>query len=405
MLTKYNDQLTNVQNKEKKKEDALKNIDEKYKYLLNLPIEELIKLIIEKDKLNIESQEENKNMVNKNNSLIERNIKQKYENFKKTVVELTKTNEEITKERDEYIEKYNKLIESMVKKDNEPKIFKSNLLGKITVTQLIIKKQIAKKPKLSIEQTIKKYDYLCIGLVEKIIISLEDKNYEPRTVFTESIKFIDQQSGTSDECILFVTPEFFYLFNWKYKKCYSMPLIYLDMVNISKSSNYVSLVFKNGTIVIIDIFRVLELVNYFKLIKAQEKAFNFIINTEPYIYEPIKSSKNFIESVYYGKAYFSGSFLKKSEGILINKYEERFGVLCEIGLIILESPTGKPKEIINLLFAEIFPFNSESGKTCLAINVGSQYHKLSFETENIRKEWEQRINIWKKNALVLTKFN
>ena len=75
LLNKYNEHLMNLQNKEKKKEEALKNIDEKYKYLVNLPPEELIKIIIEKDKLNIESQKENSNILNQNNNLNERNKK------------------------------------------------------------------------------------------------------------------------------------------------------------------------------------------------------------------------------------------------------------------------------------------------------------------------------------------
>ena len=416
LFSKYNEQLLNVKNKEKQKEDALKNLDDKYKFLFNLPIEELIKLIIEKDKINSELQEENRNIINKNNNLIERNkkledflnkcknLKQKYENLKETCMDLTKTCEEIKKERDEYIQKYDKLIESLVKKDKEQKIFKTNSLGIIKSSQLMIKRHIIKKPKPINGQIIKKYDYLCIGLNQLIIESLEDKLYDPRTVFTESIKYIDQQNETSDECILFITQEYFYLFNWKYKKCFSIPLVLLSLINISKSNNYVSLIFLNGNIVIIELFRVLELINYLKLIQAQQK-YNFSTNSEPYIYDPNKSSNNFIESIYYGKAYFSGYLSKKSEGIFIDKYEDRFGVLCEIGLIILDSPTGKPKEIINLLFADIFPYNSQKGKTGLVIEVGDHRHRISFESEDIREEWEQRIKYWKKNFSVLTKFN
>ena len=71
----------------------------------------------------------------------------------------------------------------------------------------------------------------------------------------------------------------------------------------------------------------------------------------------------------------------------------------------MDSPTGKPKEIINLLFADIFPYNSQKGKTGLVIEVGDHRHRISFESEDIREEWEQRIKYWKKNFSVLTKFN
>ena len=177
------------------------------------------------------------------------------------------------------------------------------------------------------------------------------------------------------------------------------------MINITKSSNYISFIFQKGDIVIIETFRVLELINFFKLIQAQQKVYKFRINVEPYIYSNMKTSKNCIEGLYYGKAYFSGHFWQKSEGIFIEKNEERFGVLCEIGLIILESPTGKPKNIINLLFAVINSFNNEKGNNCLAISVGNKIYKLSFESEKVRIEWEQQINLRKKNNLLLTKFN
>ena len=264
----------------------------------------------------------------------------------------------------------------------------------------MIKKQ---KPKPN--QVTKKYDYLCIRFIRKITESFEDKQYDGITVFTESIKYIDDQNQTSDECILLITKEYFYLFNWNYKKCYSIPLYLLISVKISNSSNYVSLTFKKGEPVIFEIFRVLELVNFFKLIKAQQTSYNYQIKIEPYIYSTEKTKKNYIQSLYYGKAYFSGQFKKKSEGVFITRYEERFGVLCEIGLIILESPTGKPKEVINLLFAEMTTFNNEQGNNCLVIQVGEQTHLFAFESENVSKEWQNQIYIWKKNNSLLTKFN
>ena len=96
---------------------------------------------------------------------------------------------------------------------------------------------------------------------------------------------------------------------------------------------------------------------------------------------------------------------KKSEVLFISTYEERFGVLCEIGLIILDSPTGKPKEIINLLFAEIISTNNMKGNTGLIITVGNKVHKFNFETEKIKKEWEKQIEKCKKNNSFLTKYN
>ena len=415
LLNKYNDKLLNDKNKEKSKEDALKDIDEKYKYLKDMPIEELIKIIIDKDKANLIAQEENKNIQNKNKSLSDRNkkleetlnkakdLKQRYLNLRNTHQELLKNTEDIKKEKEELKQKYDKLLESVVKKDKEPKIFKTNLLAIIKTSQLILKKQEVKKPKKAVYQVSKIYDYLCLRLENKIIETLNDKHYDPINVFSESIKYIDEQNGTDDECILFITMEYFYLFNWKYKKCASLPLTSLKVISLSDVNNYMSFIFDRGEMIIIETFRILELINFFKILQARQKIYKYQFNRDPYIYSD-RESPNYLECLYYGKAIFSGTLSKRTEGILGTKYEERFGVLCEIGLIILESPTGKPKNIINLLFAEISYFNNEKGNNCLAITVNRKSHLFSFENEKIRKEWEQQLKLWKINNSQLTKF-
>ena len=155
----------------------------------------------------------------------------------------------------------------------------------------MIKKQSIKKPKVNVQVT-KSYDYLCLRLERKIIETLADKHYDGITVFTESIKYMDQQNASADECILFITMEYFYLYNWNYKKCVSLPIISLKKISISKTNNYVLLVFDRGEEVIIEIFRVLELINFFKLIRAQQKSYNYSINIEQYIYTYEESSKS-----------------------------------------------------------------------------------------------------------------
>jgi hypothetical protein len=405
-----------MQNKEKKKMDSLKNIDEKYKYLFNMPTEELIKMIIDKDKMYLTAQEEIKKSNNKNNSLMEKNkkleeylnkakdLKQRFLKLRNEDLELTKNYEILKKEKDDYKQKYDKLLESMIKKDKEPKIFKTNLLAIINTSKLLLKKQIIKKPKTNATKAVKNYDYLCIRFEPKITETLEEKQYDGITVFSDSIKFVNDRDELSD-CIIFITMEKFYLYNWQYKKCYSIPLTLLKLINITDSSNYVSLIFEKGEPVVFETFRVLELINFFKLVKAKQKIFKYQIMPTPYIHDYEKTKKNYIQCLYYGKAYFSGFLKKKSEGVFISRYEERFGVLCEIGLIILESPTGKPKEIINLLFAELDIFNNENGVTGLVIHVGEQAYLFNFDNNNLCKEWMQHIKNWKKNNSLLTKFN
>ena len=201
-----------MKNKEKALEEALKNIEEKYHYLKDLPIEELIKIIIEKDKLNINYKEENNNIKNENSNLSQRNkkleeylnkckdLKQKYKTLFEKYNESEKSNKAIIIERDDYKKKYDQILEDIVKKNKETKIFKNNLLAAINNSQFIIKKQIKKDKNLNYQEE-KIYDYLCLRLDRKIISGLEDAHYDGKTVFTENIKYIDGNEGT--KCIVF----------------------------------------------------------------------------------------------------------------------------------------------------------------------------------------------------------
>ena len=419
LLDKYNSQNLIIKNKEKAKEDALKNIEEKYNYLKVLPAEELIKIIIEKDKLNMNQQGEINNLKNENSNLEQRNkkleeylnkckdLKQKYKTLLDKYNESEKNNKDLINERNEYKTKYDKLLEDIVQKNKEPKIFKNNLLALINTNQLLFKKQ----PKLDIKNKVyqeeKIYDYLCLRLQNKIISELKDNHFDGKTVFSETIKYIiDEKNNISNDCIVFITMEFFYLFNINLKLCFYSPIKELNLFSISNTSNYVALFFQRSENVIFETFRVLELVNFMKLIKAKQKSYKFNISLEPYIYvQPSEiKKKNFIENIYYGKASFSGSFSIPVEGIFTMNYEERFGVLCEIGLIILESPNGKPKKIVNLLFADISRFNTNKGNNGLAINVRGEIYKLIFDNMDIRNEWENKIKSWKKSNVLLTKF-
>ena len=400
LLNKYNNQNLILQNKEKAKEEALKNIEEKYNYLKDLPIEELIKIIIEKDKVDINYQEDIKNIKAENS-----NLKQRIEEYLNKYNESKNENQKLINERDDYKNKYNKLLEDIVKQNKERKIFKNNLLAIITNTQFNLKKQIKKDNKNRNYQEEKNYDYLCLRTEMKIVSNFKDSVYDGKTVFTESIKFVIDQKKNTCNSIVFITMEYFYLFSENYKLAFSQPLSELSLFYISETSNYVSLIFQRTENIVFETFRVLELVNFMKLIQARKKSLLFQIISEPYLYiqpkEKIK--KNYIESLYYGKAYFSGSFIKQFKGVF-KKEGERFGVLCEIGLIILDSPTGEPKEIINLMFAEISRFNTKEGNNGLSIFVKDSIHKLVFDNDKIRNEWESKINTWKKNNEVLTKF-
>ena len=419
ILNKYESLNMLLKNKEKAKEDALKNIEEKYNFLKNLLPEEIIKKYIDLDKLYINAIEENNNLKKENSDKSQeidkldkklkasKELKQKYLKVKNEYVKILDDNEKIIKERDEYVKKYNDLLDSIIDKNKAQKIFKSELLSKINATLVYIKSQPIKKKSTSNVFKEKIYDYLCLRLEQRIIDKLKDTHWDGKTVFTESIKYIDQIEKTTSDCILFITNEYFYLFNYNYKCCFASPLVELNLVSVTNKSNYIAIFFQRAESVTLEIFRVLELVNYLRLLKARQKSLKFQINIEPYIYTnqgEIMKKNNFIECLYYGKALISGNFSQVVEGIFSNKSEERFGFLCEVGLVILESYNGKPLRIINLLFADISIFNTKEGNNGLGINVRGEVYKLIFDNEKLRDQWKNAIKEWKESNFFLTKF-
>ena len=413
ILDKYNSLNMLLNNKEKAKEEALKNIEEKYIFLKNLLFEEIVKEFIDKDKLYLNELEENKNLkiensnitheIEKLNQILEKNkdLSQKYQTISDQYKEQEKKIEIFSKERNDYKRKYNDALEIIIKKNKIKKEFKSNLLARVITSQVNFKTQPNKKKNPISNYQVKIFDYLCLRFEKNILNQLKDSHWDGKTVFTESIKYINKTQNITNNCILFITNEYFYIFDYDYKCLFSSILIELNSLNFSDKNNYVSVSFKGNENIIFEFFRVLELVNYMRLLKARQKSLKFTINSKSIIYtqkNDLIKKNNFIECLYYGKASYSGRFSQIFDELFSPKSENRFGVLCEIGLVILESPNGKPLNIINLLFADISRFNTKEGNNGLNINVKGNIYKFIFDSDKLRDQWDNIIKEWKQNC-------
>ena len=198
----------------------------------------------------------------------------------------------------DFIERENRALtkEIEMSKNNKGKLL-SSLLGdleendnplKIVKTiQILIpsKKKTSSSSGSSIVRGIKKdFDFLGLKVNETIVQSLEDTYYNTNNnlIFTERIDYIDENKKPIN-CILLITQSFLYMFNKvTYEKCFSVPLISLQTINASTNNNIISLTFLTGEIVIFEIFRVLEFVNFFNYMNALEKANNYSINIKLY---------------------------------------------------------------------------------------------------------------------------
>ena len=199
---------------------------------------------------------------------------------------LIENNEQL--KRDLEIEKLGKsnLLGNLLKDDDENNNNNinnknnNNILIKQNISPIFIKFSYRKdsKPK----KTFKKlnFDFLGLKKEEVIIRNLEDEYYNPNEgfVFSEIIKYIDPENDETD-CILFITQTFLYLLNKNtFKKCFSISIILLKTINASTDNNIISLIFDTGEILIFEIFRFFEFINFFKTMNAIERGNNYAIN-------------------------------------------------------------------------------------------------------------------------------
>ena len=429
LLSKDNEQLNNnyihllnqfnrrIMKKEDNTEDTSKldfdvinkeidaKLNEEQRNLVNSYHEQLISYIIEKDKYCGQIEEKNAN------------IKKLYEESEKAKQILEKELNEMKILNSTYSQKINTLQsanELLLKdaemiKSNKGKLLSSlisdiddgdNLYKIIKNIQILIpskKKQQIQSSNILSEETKKDFDFLGLKMNESIIQSLDDNYYNTNTnlIFSERIDYIDENKKPIN-CILLVTQSFLYMFNKStYEKCFSVPLVDLETINASTNNNLISLTFLSGDIVIFEIFRVLEFINFFNYMNTLEKARNYSININNYNNLFMKDKKkNYTTCPYYGRASLSGYLYKKVEGIVTVNFYERFVILCEIGMIVMDSPLGKPLEIINLLFAETHQYEDKDENPCFEIAIGKNIHVFKAGSNCIRQKWVLGIERW-----------
>ena len=60
----------------------------------------------------------------------------------------------------------------------------------------------------------------------------------------------------------------------------------------------------------------------------------------------------------------------------------------------MDSPNGKPLEIINLLFAKWNKYNGGDGEYCFYLYIGKNKHSFSAETDFLRSKWLYEFENW-----------
>ncbi len=415
LLNRFNEKLFKEKTeleKEKEFKDNFKslNIAEEQKNLINMHPEELISYIIERDKYNKNLEELNKKfkeeLENYNNikfKLEEDRNKLKVENttLNRNKEELMIKINELNNELDEYkLGKKNTLFNSLLKSYNDFSSINNSILIEEKTNTIFIKSSYLKLENNNIQNYHNKikanFDFLCLRLDERIIQNLEDDYYNPKsnTVFTELIKYIDHNNNIL-ECIIFINENYLYLFNKEtMEKAFSIPLIYLTIVNISTTNNTITLIFDSVENIMIEIFRILELINFFKTLNSLNKT-NISINSNKLNnqIEKIKR-KNYTNSPYYGKCQLSSFIKKKYTNILQTYYDKKFLILCDLGLVLMDDPMGKPIEIINVLFAKTNEYNDSYGNYCFDIIIGDIIHSFSATSDSLRRKWVSEIENW-----------
>ena len=420
LLGEFNSKIfIEQQEKEKKKEELEKmnnNLTEEQKNLIAMNKETLTSYMIERENYCNQLEEINKGLKKQ----IE-DFEKKQENYEKELSKLKtenntlklqndnlkEQNEDLNRDLDSYKVGKNNLLSSLLKDDedfnnnnnlnNNNKNNTNKTLIKQNLTPIYIKYSYRKDiSKNNIRK--ENFDYLGLKMEEIILQQLEDDYFNPNNTlcFSELIKYLDQDKNQI-ECILFITQSFYYFFNTStYEKCFSIQIKNLKTINASTNNNIISLSFENGEIVIFEIFRIFEIIKFFKTLNAIQKEINYSININDYNNQNFDKNKkkNYLNSPYYGNSIISGYMKKKYDNILQKSFLKRFVALTNLGLIILDEPQGKPLEIINPLFSEFLEFNYKN-EYCFELTVGKIKHVFSVKNNNLRKRWKDELEKWR----------
>ena len=419
LLSEFNSKILKEQQEEERKKELQKNdLSQSQEMLVSMNKETLTSYMIERDNYCNQLEEINKNLkkqienFEKNQEKIEKDFSElKSENatLKLQNDNLKDNNEQLNKDLDSYKTGKTNLLSNLLKDEedfqgngsnnlnnnNSIKLNKTQTFIKQNLTPIYIKFSYRKEPKKDINKI--SFDYLGLKLEETILQQLEDDYFNPNGTlcFSEYIKYLDQDKNQT-ECILFITQSFYYFFNKNsYEKCFSIPLKFLKTINASTNNNFISLTFENGEIVIFEIFRILEIIQFFKTLNVLQKDIQCTININNYNNKNFEKNKkkNYSNSPYYGKVNISGYLKKKYDNILQNSFSKRFVALTNLGLIIMDDPQGKPLEVINPLFAKIEEYNTKKG-LCLELAIGKNRHIFCVSNDTLRKRWREEIEKW-----------
>ena len=299
LLAEFNGKIFQEHQEEEKKKESLKsneNLTEEQKKLIAMNKETLTSYMIERDNYCNQLEEINKSLKSK----IE-NYEQLQEKYEKEITDLKislsaikiqndqlkQENEQLNRDLNDYKLGKSNVLSNLLKDDadfdnknnNSEKILIKENLSPLFIKFSYRKETIAKKPFKKIN-----FDFLGLKTENIVIQNLDYEYYNEREnlVFSEYIKYIDPEKEQTD-CILFITPSFFYLLNKQnYKICFKISIILLKTINASTENNIISLTFDSGNIVIFEIFRVLEFIKFFQTLNAIERGNNYAINVNGY---------------------------------------------------------------------------------------------------------------------------
>lgn len=383
-------------------------LNEETKNLVSMHHEQLIAYIVEKENYS-HKMEESIGQLNKEISELEaakKNTEAKLIDqinelsiLKSDNIQLRNDNDALTYEIEALKPKQTTTLLSILNDDHDNKTIQKSSFGVIKIAKESAFTFLnSHQPKIimPINKRQRNFDFLFQCMEQKIIVNLDDIYYNSHSnvIFTEKIMYLTVEKKMV-KLLLFITTDYFYLFDFNtYEKYISFPLIELYSINISTNNNFISLTFL-GDIIIFETFRVLELIHFFKLIRKDTYKYSMNINNFNNQFLPKNNKKNYTNSPYFGNALLSGYLMKKYDGFIIG-FNEKFVVLSDIGMIILDEPYGKPTTIINLLFSHMHEYDDVIRNLfCFVITIGKN-EKLVFgtHTDEQRKLWMDEIKKW-----------
>ena len=250
----------------------------------------------------------------------------------------------------------------------------------------------------------------------KKLFTLNKEKINPMKFFTDEIYIIPNNGLKKQKAIIVISGIYFYLLKSNtHMTCISkINNKSLNSISISsRNCNIILFSFENTPDILIETYRRIEILKYIKYILKDKKlkiniSHNLAMNKKHGDNDSInkKKHKNFVCTPNFENAQKIGILLRLQENFFSSKFQERFVVLCNLGLMYFEENEKCPKVIIPIIGTTIKFLTAIGNEKLYCFKLKTINEECHIFGSKIKKEildWIEEFSIIKKKYFLKLK--